>query len=195
MLFRRRKPLTFKEKLREHLWPRKGFVRSFQYFGKRLVRLAASPHSVAAGFAAGIVVSWTPFIGVHFVMAIVIAYLVGGNVIASALGCLAAGNPITYPFIWALTWEIGHLILSRDSGGQGGSIDLPALWHKGDLSQIWDPVLKPMLIGGIPPAIVTGVIVYALTYYGVKTFKTRRKERLMERARERLALAESASSV
>jgi len=39
------------------------------------------------------------------------------------------------------------------------------------------------------------VIVYALTYYGVKTFKTRRKERLMERARERLALADSASSV
>jgi uncharacterized protein (DUF2062 family) len=93
MLFRRRKPLTLKEKLREHLWPRKGFSRSFLYFRKRLVRLAASPHSVAAGFAAGIIVSWTPFIGVHFVMAIVIAYLVGGNVLAAALGCLAAGNP------------------------------------------------------------------------------------------------------
>ncbi len=159
------------------------------------MRLAASPHSVAAGFAAGIVVSWTPFIGVHFVMAIIIAYLIGGNVIASALGCLAAGNPITYPFIWAFTWEIGHLILARDSGGQGGGVDLPALWHKGDLSQIWDPVLKPMLIGGIPPAIVSGVIVYALTYYGVKSFKTRRKERLMERARERMSLAENASGV
>ncbi|MFS8054588.1 MULTISPECIES: DUF2062 domain-containing protein [Rhizobium] len=194
MLFRRRKPLTLSEKLREHLWPRKGFVRSFQYFGKRLVRLAASPHSVAAGFAAGIVVSWTPFIGVHVIMAIIIAYVIGGNVIAAALGCLAAGNPITYPFIWGLTWEIGHLILARDSG-QSGGIDLPALWHKGDLLQLWDPILKPMLIGGIPPAIVSGVVVYALTYYGVKSFKTRRKARLMERARERLALAENASSV
>ncbi|MBB5571975.1 hypothetical protein GGD50_000551 [Rhizobium paranaense] len=159
-----------------------------------MVRLAASPHSVAAGFAAGIVVSWTPFIGVHVIMAIIIAYVIGGNVIAAALGCLAAGNPITYPFIWGLTWEIGHLILARDSG-QSGGIDLPALWHKGDLLQLWDPILKPMLIGGIPPAIVSGVVVYALTYYGVKSFKTRRKARLMERARERLALAENASSV
>jgi uncharacterized protein len=195
MLFRRRKPPGFKEKLREALWPRKGFLRPILYFQKRIVRLTASPHAIASGFTAGIIVSWTPFIGIHIIMAIVLSYLVAGNLVAAALGCLAAGNPVTYPFIWGITWEIGHVILQRDGGQQNG-IDLPALFHKLDLSQLWGPVLEPMLIGAVPPAIVSGLIVYAVTFYGVKGFQTRRRARLMERARARMTLAaENASSV
>jgi uncharacterized protein (DUF2062 family) len=178
------------------IWPRKGFIRPVRYFQKRIVRLTASPHAIAAGFTAGILVSWTPVIGVHIAMAFVLAYLVGGNLVAAALGCLAAGNPFTYPFIWAITWEIGHLILGRDGGDQGGAIDLPALFHKLDVWQLWDIVLKPMLVGAIPPAIVSGLIVYAITFYGVRGFQRRRKARLLERAHERLALsAQNAPSV
>lgn len=195
MLFRRRKPQGFKEKLRDALWPRKGFLRPVLYFQKRIVRLAASPHAIAAGFAAGIVVSWTPFIGVHIVIAIVISYLIAGNVVAATLGCLAAGNPVTYPFIWGITWEIGHVILQRDAGHRD-TVDLPALFHKLDLSQLWGPVLEPMLIGAIPPAIISGAVVYGLAFYAVKSFQVRRKARLMERARERMTLAaENARSV
>ena len=68
MLFRRRKPAGFKEKLRELVWPRKGFLRPPKYLIMRVLRLTASPHAVAVGVAAGVFVSWTPFIGVHFVM-------------------------------------------------------------------------------------------------------------------------------
>lgn len=178
------------------VWPRKGFLRPVRYFQRRIVRLTASPHAIAAGFTAGILVSWTPVIGVHIVMAFVLAYLVRGNLLAATLGCLAAGNPFTYPFIWAITWEIGHLILGRDAGAHGGSIDLPALFHQLDVWQLWDVVLKPMLIGAIPPAIVSGVIVYSITFYGVRSFQRRRKAKLMERARERVTLGvENAPSV
>jgi uncharacterized protein len=196
MLFRRRKPQKFADKLRDMLWPRKGFLRPVRYFQRRIVRLTASPHAIAAGFTAGILVSWTPVIGVHIIMAFVLAYLVGGNMLAATLGCLAAGNPFTYPFIWAITWEIGHLILGRASGDQGGAIDLPALFHKLDVWQLWSGVLEPMLLGAIPPAIVSGLLVYTITYYGVRGFQRRRKARLMERARERVTLAvENAPSV
>ncbi len=44
-----------------------------------------------------------------------------------------------------------------------------------------------MLVGAIPPAVVTSVVLYALTFYTVKGFQSRRRERLMERARLRLA--------
>jgi uncharacterized protein len=189
MLFRRRTPQKLTDKLRDMIWPRKGFSRPVRYFQKRIVRLTASPHAIAAGFTAGIVVSWTPVIGVHIMMAFVLAYLVGGNLVAAALGCLAAGNPFTYPFIWAITWEIGHLFLGRDSGNQQGAIDLPALFHKLDVWQLWDIVLKPMLVGAIPPAIVSGLIVYAITFYGVRGFQNRRKAKLLARAHERMAAA------
>jgi uncharacterized protein (DUF2062 family) len=187
MLFRRRKPAGFREKMRELLWPRKGFLRPARYLAMRVLRLTASPHGVAMGVAAGIFVSWTPFIGVHFVMAFVLSYLFSGNMVAAALGCAAFGNPLTYPFIWGATWEIGHLLLARQDTMHGHSIDLGALFHKLHFTELWRPVLEPMLVGSIPPALLTSVIVYFGTFYAVKGFQSRRRERLMERARVRLS--------
>lgn len=195
MLFRRRHKPPLRERLRELVWPRKGFSRPIRYFQKRILRLTASPHAIAAGFAAGIMVSWTPVIGVHFVMAIILSYIIAGNLIAAALGCLAAGNPVTYPFIWAITWEIGHLLLGRSTGGQK-TVDLDSLFRSLDYHhlwasflQLWDNVLAPMLVGAIPPALITGAIVYSITFYGVRGFQTRRKARLVERAKSRMATA------
>ncbi|WP_092755060.1 DUF2062 domain-containing protein [Rhizobium aethiopicum] len=196
MLFRRRKPAGFKEKMRELLWPRKGFLRPIRYLTMRILRLSASPHAVAAGVAAGVFVSWTPFVGVHFVMAFVLTYFLSGNMVAAALGCAAFGNPLTYPFIWGATWEIGHLLLSREDHLVGQAVDLATLFHKLNFTELWEPVLEPMLIGAIPPGAVTSVALYALTFYTVKGFQTRRRTRLMERARLRLAgLASDVPSV
>jgi len=173
--------------MRELLWPRKGFLRPLRYLGMRVLRLTASPHAVAMGVAAGIFVSWTPFIGVHFIMAFVLTYIFSGNLVAAALGCAAFGNPLTYPFIWGVTWEIGHLLLSRKDTMSGQSIDLAAMFHELHFTQLWRPVLEPMLVGSIPPAVVTSIAIYFATFYTVRSFQTRRRIRLMERSRHRLA--------
>ncbi|MCM2400296.1 DUF2062 domain-containing protein [Rhizobium sp. S153] len=188
MLFRRRKPAGLAERLRALFWSPKGFSRPFQYFRMRIVRLAASPHAVAAGFAAGIASSWTPFIGLHFIVSFALAYVIAGNMVAAALGT-AFGNPLTFPFIWAATWEIGTLILGGDDASIGRHIDLHHLFSNFELSQLWRPVLEPMLIGAIPPALVTGFVVYGLTFYAVSGFQSRRRARLSLRARTRLAEA------
>jgi len=153
----------------------------------RVLRLRASPHAVAVGVAAGIFVSWTPFIGVHFIMAFVITYFLSGNMVAAALGCAAFGNPLTYPFIWGITWEIGHLVLARKDTLGGQSIDLHEMFHQLNFTELWRPVLEPMLIGAIPPGAVTSVVLYTLTFYTVRGFQSRRRARLMERARLRLS--------
>jgi uncharacterized protein len=173
--------------MREALWPRKGFLRPARYLRMRVMRLTASPHAVAAGVAAGVFVSWTPFIGVHFIMAFVITYFLSGNMVAAALGCAAFGNPLTYPFIWGITWEIGHLVLARKDTLGGQSIDLHEMFHKLNFTELWRPVLEPMLIGAIPPGAVTSVVLYTLTFYTVRGFQSRRRARLMERARLRLS--------
>ncbi|WP_092583211.1 DUF2062 domain-containing protein [Rhizobium mongolense] len=187
MLFRRRKPAGFRERTRELFWPRKGFLRPLRYLKMRILRLTASPHAVAMGVAAGVFVSWTPFIGVHFIMAFVLAYFLSGNMVAAALGTAAFGNPLTYPFIWAVTWEIGHLLLMRENAMTGQSVDLMELFHKLRFTELWKPVLEPMLIGAIPPAAISSVVLYILTFYTVKGFQVRRRERLMQRARLHLA--------
>ncbi|MCJ7994912.1 DUF2062 domain-containing protein [Rhizobium cremeum] len=188
MLFRRRKPAGLAERLRGLFWPRKGFSRPFQYFRMRIVRLTASPHAVAAGFAAGIASSWTPFVGLHFLFSFALAYLVAGNMVAAALGT-AFGNPLTFPFIWAATWEIGSMILGGGDSSIGRHLNLHHLVSTFDLSQLWRPVLEPMLIGAVPPALVTGLAVYGLTFHAVRGFQARRRARLSQRARMRLSEA------
>src|SRR5690606_9209209 len=110
MLFRRRKPAHFGERLRVFLWPRRSFWRSAQYFAKRVLRLTATPHAIAAGIAAGTLASFTPYLGFHFIIAAAVAWVIRGNLIASALGT-AVGNPLTFPFIWASTMAAGRFIL------------------------------------------------------------------------------------
>lgn len=89
-----------------------GFYRSLRYMKLRLLRLSASPHSIAAGVALGIGVAWTPFLGVHIIIAMALGFLMRVNLVAAALGTTFA-NPLTFPFIWASTWELGHFLLGR----------------------------------------------------------------------------------
>ncbi len=193
MLFRRRQPISRLTKLRELFWPRRGFSRSFRYLSKRILRLSATPHAIAAGVVAGVVSSWTPFIGVHILIALALAYLVAGNMVAAALGT-AFGNPLTFPFIWAATWEVGHRMIGNGDP-VGRSLDLEKKYSLMGLESMWQPFLKPMLVGAIPLAAVSGVLVYAAIYIAVSKFQVRRRERLAERARVRLAEALQGSSV
>jgi uncharacterized protein len=193
MLFRRRHPVSYLTKLRELLWPRRGFIRSYHYLTKRILRLSATPHAIAAGVVAGVVASWTPFIGLHFLLAFAFAYLVAGNMVAAAIGT-AFGNPLTFPLIWAATWEVGHRLVGKRVP-LGGGIDLERKFSIGAIETMWQPILKPMLIGAIPLAAVSGVIIYCVIYFTVAKFQARRRERLAAKARARLAKALQETSV
>ena len=78
----------------------------------RLRRLSDTPHAVALGFAVGVFSALTPFLGTHMVMAALIAWVIGGSVVAALLGTFV-GNPLTYPLFWYSTYEVGNLMLAR----------------------------------------------------------------------------------
>ncbi len=183
MLFRRRKPPGFWERVRTYIWPRRSFSRSIRYITKRVLRLTATPHAIAAGVAAGVFASWTPFIGFHFVMSFVIAYLIAGNMVAAAIGT-SFGNPITFPFIWTSCYGLGTFILNQETVADR-HINLVHLFRHLDIADLWQPVLKPMLVGAIPLGLLFAAIFYGVTYWGVNAFRTRRRLRMAARARER----------
>ena len=85
--------------------------RFISYYKLKLARLPASPHAIAAGFACGSMVSFTPLLGLHFLLAIVFAYIIRGNYVAALLGTIV-GNPITFPFIWGLIYKVGAFVTS-----------------------------------------------------------------------------------
>lgn len=159
MLFRRKKPEQFWQKLRVALWPRRNWWRSAQYVSKRVLRLSASPHVVAMGFAAGVFASFTPFIGFHFVICFTIAYIMGGNMIAAALGTWV-GNPITFPFIWFYTYKFGNVLLH----GHEGSLSMVQvsghLLHLSFSNLV--ELLKPMMLGGFMLGVPAAILFYFL---------------------------------
>lgn len=186
MLFRRRKPADLGERIRTLLWPRRSFFRSMQYFVKRTLRLHATPHAIAAGIAAGVFASFTPFIGFHFIIAITISYFIGGNVVASAFGT-AVGNPLTFPFIWGATLEMGRFLLSGSFSGEGAPVEIGRLLRHAEFSQLWDPLLKPMTFGSIPIGIAFALAFYFATRWATLAFRERRRSALAEKARKRAA--------
>ncbi|WP_245262656.1 DUF2062 domain-containing protein [Ensifer sp. BR816] len=176
MLFRRREPVTISERLRAFVWPRKGFSRGPRYIALRILRLNSSPHSIAVGVAAGAASACTPLFGLHIVLAVILAWLLSGNVVAAVI-TTALANPITIPVILAAAYEIGTA-LTGQSGPGVGSAEIARLIEQLRLAELWGPVLKPMLVGSLTLALAGAAIFYPLAFQTARIFQGRRRERL-----------------
>jgi hypothetical protein len=132
--------------------------RIVSYYKRRVARLPGTPHSIAAGFAAGAAVSFTPFMGFHFILGALLAYFIRGNMVASALGTLI-GNPWTFPFIWIVTYELGTNVLSN----AGRGVPQETLSFSYLIDHVGD-VLIPMMLGGA----ILSIIVFPLVYFPLR---------------------------
>jgi uncharacterized protein len=179
MLFRRRESQSLLARLRTAVWPRHSWSRSARYFGKRVLRLSGSPHAVAAGVAAGVFASFTPFIGLHFIVSFVFAFIVGGNMLAAAMGTFF-GNPLTFPFIWASTYSLGNHILGQSTGVALHHIHF-ALLHR-SIDMLW-PLILPMLVGAVPIGLPIAIAFYIVAFFAVRAFRDLRRERLNKQRR------------
>lgn len=183
MLFARRNAADWREKLRIALWPRRSYRRSFSYFRHRILRLEGSPHAIAAGVAAGAFASCTPLVGFHFILSFVVAWAIGGSLIAAALGT-AVGNPLTFPLIWLSSFQIGTMILGPSPGAVSPlELDLSfnLIWNS--FETLW-PTLKPMILGGAIIGSIIGTVLYFLVRSAVLMRRAIRAARLAERATE-----------
>lgn len=178
-------------------WPTRSFTRSARYFFKRILRINASPYAIAMGVAIGAFVSFTPLLGLHFFIAFALAYLLRANYFSAIVGTVV-GNPITFPFIWASTYRVGRVMLNdpvqRNAEPQ---LDGPSAYTveaiTGFLERTW-PVIKPMLVGGIPLGLTAAVACFFLTYGTVVGYQKARAAKAMAMAKKREALLESADA-
>lgn len=132
---------------------------------EKLDSLKGSPKSIAKGFATGVAMSFTPFVGFHMLLSLLVAKVARQNGIAAALGTIA-GNPWTFPIIWYMTLHTGHFLLGSDAPKLPVNFKVlfDELFHtvitldfSAFLSDIW-PVFLPMLVGCIPFYIVVWLL-------------------------------------
>lgn len=129
MVFRRRDRRTLMTILREMVWPRGGWRRGLQYIGHRINRLPDRPERIARGIFAGVMVSFTPFFGLHLGLALGLAWLLRGNFLAALLGSFF-GNPVTIPLIAVGSVELGRRLL-----GTGSKAEIAAIADTGGMTR------------------------------------------------------------
>jgi uncharacterized protein len=209
-MFRRRKPLSNLKQLRAVIWPERGFRRLFSYLFQRIIRLPGSPASIASGFASGIAASFTPFLGLHFILAGALAILFRGNVLASAIGTFF-GNPWTFILIWLADYEVGLGVIH--AFGYGADLHVLSIdeliaimgnvirfmsftgnipWT--NLLRDVEQVFMPLLIGGTVLGAIAWVTSFLMTLWAVKGWRLHRAKRLSKMVR-RLANAKKAADL
>ena len=195
MVFKRRDSRHWVTVVAHWFYPRGGWGRAIQYIRHRLHRLPGTPESIARGIFAGAFTVFTPFYGMHFVVAIIIAKLVRGNIIAALLATFL-GNPLTYLPIALASIHTGYFLLGREARGVGRNVfhafsgawqDLKhnfwamftperADWHA--LGEFYDEVFLPFMVGSIVPGVVCGLICYYLSVPVIRAYQQRRLAKL-----------------
>ncbi len=199
MVFKRRDRRSVLKAVAEFFYPRGGWTRAFHYVKHRLTRLPGTPETVARGIWAGVFTAFTPFYGLHFVIAFILARLLSGNLLAALLGTFF-GNPLTYVPIGVICLKTGHYLLGTefregehlsfahkfaDAGSDlwfnfwAISSEEVADW--GGLSRFFDEVLWPYMIGGIVPGIIAATVCYYLTVPLVRAYQKRRAARIQKK--------------
>lgn len=183
-MFRRRVPLTRMARIRGWLWPRGGIRRAARWQVKRILRVPGSPHAIAAGVAAGVFAAFTPFLGFHVVIAALVAFLAGGNVIVAAMASLF-GNPLTFPLFWFAGFELGRKLI-----GYSGENSFELFMAKPSFVSLF-PIIEPLTLGSVILGLGVGSALYLPVRWMVARGQQARRQRLSLR-RPPVILAEAA---
>lgn len=199
MVFKRRDKKSTWRAVLEFFWPRGGWARAAKYVRHRIRRLPDPPEKIARGIWAGVFTTFTPFYGMHFVVASLLALVMRGNIFAALLATFV-GNPLTYLPIGIVSLNTGYFLLGDELSVDveksliGKFVDAgdaltsnfwawlrgaPQDWH--GLTVFWDDVFYPYMIGGIIPGIVAGTIAYFVSEPLIRAYQKRRKGALKAR--------------
>ena len=144
--------------------------RILSYYKLRLARLPASNYAISSGFACGSMVSFTPLLGLHFLLAVIFAFVIRGNFIAALIGTIV-GNPITFPFIWGLIYKVGTYVTTIEQANFSYEINFNMI-----INQTYE-IFFPMLVGGIVIAPLVWIISYFIIHSFISSYNRRKNKK------------------
>jgi uncharacterized protein (DUF2062 family) len=140
---------------------------------KAILSLDSHPGHIAAGFAVGVFISFTPFFAFHTVIAIAAAFILRLNKLTCITGAWV-NTPVTVLPVLGLSYKTGRIL----RGLPAGELHVRGIeWHqlKGQAATL--------LLGSSVLGFVAAVAAYFICYYLVVRFR-RKDETLAELTRE-----------
>ena len=150
-----------------------------------------SPERVAAAIGLGVAIGFSPFVGLHFVLALALAFLLRLNKLDAVLGTLT-GNVPTWGVVFPLGFRLGRAILRYDRRIVP-RLNLEPLLHS-DFTWIFHPLETLHVVFGhraLGPRLlsfVVGTTILALALGFVAALIARAILRLYHRRHPRVAI-------
>lgn len=140
---------------------------------RRLLALDDPPERTALAFAVGIFIAFSPFLGLHTLMATALAFLLRFNKVAIYTGTFI-NNPFTLVPVIIASYAVGAFLMGRPLGLPDESLELlkhPQLFEKAYWSALFartGDVLLPFAIGGMILSIVGALVSYPAMLYPLR---------------------------
>src|SRR5437763_7587451 len=150
---------------------------------RRLLALDDPPERTALAFAVGVFIAFSPFLGLHTLIATLIAFLFRFNKLAIYTGTFLNNPFLTLvPIIFA-SYHLGARLLGRPAHLPRGGLALlrdshpltAAYWHE-LFTHGWD-ILLPFAIGGLVLSVVCSLIAYPVTLHLLRASQRLRARR------------------
>lgn len=146
----------------------------------RFLKIRGNPREIALGFALGLFVGMTPFMGLHTAIAVPLAALFKWNKFAAALAVWIS-NPLSAPVIYGVTYFVGAKVLFIENGYQlPAEFSLDALFY---ILRSAPEIIGILLAGGI----VVGLPLAAMGYYFALKAITEYRESIRRKIEEKKA--------
>ena len=136
---------------------------------RRLLALDDPPERTALAFSLGVFIAFSPFLGLHTILATLIAFLFRFNKVAIYSGTFINNPFLTLVPIIIASYAIGAFVLGRPLRIPATGVELlrhPHLLTAGYYHKIfresWD-IVWPFSIGGLTLSVVCSLIAYPVT--------------------------------
>ena len=141
----------------------KGKKKGFRGFLRQLLHLGDSPERTALAFSIGVFLSFSPFIGLHTIIGLAIAFLFKLNRLALLIG-VYVNTPWTLAPAASIGTAVGFFVLGTEgklSEISGDSMLSESFW-KEMLSDV-EHLLLPFFVGNLVLSVVAALIAYLIT--------------------------------
>jgi uncharacterized protein len=156
-------------------------VFSFRAAFRRLLAIDDPPERTALAFSIGVFIAFSPFLGLHTIMATVIAFAFRFNKIAIYTGTFINNPILTLVPIIIVSYAVGAFILGRPLSIPDEGVGLlrdPHLfsgdYYRQLFVQSWNNIVWPFAIGGTVLSVVCSVLAYPLTLRALRAYRNRR---------------------
>ena len=136
---------------------------------RRLLALDDPPERTALAFSLGVFIDFSPFLGLHTILATLIAFLFRFNKVAVYTGTFINNPFLTLVPIIIASYAIGAFILGRPLRIPPAGIELlrhphllTAAYYHRLFRESWD-IVWPFAIGGMTLSVVCSLIAYPVT--------------------------------